>query len=61
MKEPYGYCQPGQIMEAAALLSKNARPGDQEIEQTMSNVLCRCGTYQDIRKAVQRVSRELEQ
>jgi isoquinoline 1-oxidoreductase alpha subunit len=54
-----GYCQPGQIMQAAALLSGNPKPGDEEIEKAMSNVLCRCGTYQGIRKAVQRAAKEM--
>lgn len=54
-----GYCQPGQIMQAAALLSKNPKPMEQEVEQAMSNVLCRCGTYQDIREAVLRAAKEM--
>jgi len=55
-----GFCQPGQIMQAAALLSRNPKPGEQEIERAMSNVLCRCGTYQDIREAVLRAAKEME-
>ena len=47
-----GYCQPGQIMQAAALLSKNAKPGEAEIEQAMSGNICRCGTYQRIKAAI---------
>lgn len=47
-----GYCQPGQIMTAAALLVKIPNPTDEEIIAAMSNVLCRCGTYQRIRHAV---------
>jgi aerobic-type carbon monoxide dehydrogenase small subunit (CoxS/CutS family) len=47
-----GYCQPGQIMTAAALLGHRPHPSDAEIEEAMSGVLCRCGTYQRIRKAV---------
>ncbi|MFL7891897.1 MAG: (2Fe-2S)-binding protein [Anaerolineales bacterium] len=47
-----GYCQPGQIMTAAALLSRNPLPSDAEIDAAMSGNLCRCGTYQRIRKAI---------
>jgi isoquinoline 1-oxidoreductase alpha subunit len=47
-----GYCQPGQIMQAAALFSKNKRPTDQQIDQAMSGNICRCGTYQRIRAAI---------
>jgi isoquinoline 1-oxidoreductase subunit alpha len=47
-----GYCQPGQIMAAVALLMANPHPGDDEIEQAMSGNLCRCGTYRRIRAAV---------
>ena len=50
-----GYCQSGQIMAAVALLSKNARPSDDEIDNAMSNI-CRCGTYQRIRKAIHRAA-----
>jgi aerobic-type carbon monoxide dehydrogenase small subunit (CoxS/CutS family) len=46
-----GYCQSGQIMAAAALLRKNARPTDKDIDAAMTNI-CRCGTYQRIRAAV---------
>ena len=46
-----GYCQPGQIMSAAALLRKNAKPQDKDIDDAMTNI-CRCGTYQRIRQAV---------
>ena len=51
-----GYCQAGQIMAAAALLSKNAHPSDQDIISAMSGNLCRCGTYDRIRKAIQRAA-----
>jgi aerobic-type carbon monoxide dehydrogenase small subunit (CoxS/CutS family) len=54
-----GYCQPGQIMNAAALLQKNARPTDADIDNAMSDVLCRCGTYQRIRKAIHRAAEEV--
>ena len=47
-----GYCQPGQIMTAAALLAANPRPSDSDIDKAMDGVLCRCGTYQRIRKAI---------
>lgn len=47
-----GYCQPGQIMTAAALLKKNPNPNDDDISDAMSGVLCRCGTYQRIRQAI---------
>lgn len=50
-----GYCQPGQIMTAAALLAKNAKPSDDEIMSAMSRNLCRCGTYDRIRRAIARV------
>ncbi|MGB2866951.1 MAG: (2Fe-2S)-binding protein [Bacteroidota bacterium] len=48
-----GYCQPGQIMTVAALLSQNPKPTQKEISDTMSGVLCRCGTYQRIREAIE--------
>lgn len=51
-----GYCQPGQIMTAAALLEQNPHPSDEEIKAAMSGVLCRCGTYQRIINAVHVVS-----
>ncbi len=47
-----GYCQPGQIMTAAALLAKTPKPTDAEIDRAMSGVICRCGTYQRIRRAI---------
>src|SRR5262249_11216472 len=47
-----GYCQSGQIMSAAALLAKNPKPSDAEIDQAMSGNLCRCGTYLRIRRAI---------
>lgn len=47
-----GYCQPGQIMSACALLRKVASPTDQEIDTAMSGNLCRCGTYARIRAAI---------
>jgi len=53
-----GYCQPGQIMTAAALLAHNPHPSDEEIVSVMSNVLCRCGTYQRIIKAIRAAAQE---
>jgi isoquinoline 1-oxidoreductase alpha subunit len=50
-----GYCQPGQIMAAAALLRQKPAPSDQDIDDAMSN-LCRCGTYNRIRKAIKRAA-----
>lgn len=47
-----GYCQSGQIMQAAALLSRNKKPGDLDIETAMSGNICRCGTYTRIRAAI---------
>lgn len=54
-----GYCQPGQIMSAAALLQKTPHPTDAQIDAAMSDVLCRCGTYQRIRKAIHRAAEEV--
>lgn len=51
-----GYCQPGQLMSAAALLAANPAPSDEEIDQAMVANLCRCGTYPRIRKAVHRAA-----
>ncbi|MEO1191888.1 MAG: (2Fe-2S)-binding protein [Pseudomonadota bacterium] len=53
-----GYCQSGQIMRAAALLAENPKPTREEIVETMSTNLCRCGTYGRIVKAVQRAAEE---
>jgi isoquinoline 1-oxidoreductase alpha subunit len=47
-----GYCQSGQIMQAIALLKSNPHPTEQEIEDAMSGNICRCGTYQRIRRAI---------
>ena len=47
-----GYCQPGQIMSAVALLEKKAKPTDADIDSAMSGNLCRCGTYGRIRRAI---------
>ena len=51
-----GYCQCGQIMSAAALLSKKPNPTDSDIDESMSGNICRCGTYQRIRKAIHRAA-----
>ena len=51
-----GYCQPGQIMSAAALLAETPRPSDAEIDAAMQGNLCRCGTYCRIRKAIKRAA-----
>ena len=51
-----GYCQVGQIMQAASLLKRKKRPSDEEIEAEMSGNLCRCGTYQRIKAAIRRAS-----
>jgi len=51
-----GYCQPGQIMTAAALLAENPNPNDEEIDDAISQNICRCGTYQRIRRAVHRAA-----
>jgi isoquinoline 1-oxidoreductase subunit alpha len=51
-----GYCQSGQIMSAVALLSKKPKPTDAEIDDFMSGNICRCGTYQRIRKAIHRAA-----
>ena len=47
-----GYCQSGQIMQAAALLAGNPAPDEQQVDDAMSGVICRCGTYQRIRAAI---------
>jgi isoquinoline 1-oxidoreductase subunit alpha len=51
-----GYCQPGQIMSAAALLSSKPKPTDAEIDSAMRGNICRCGTYQAIRAAIHRAA-----
>ncbi len=51
-----GYCQPGQIMSAAALLAQNAKPNDDQIDAAMSGNICRCGTYPRIRAAIHRAA-----
>lgn len=51
-----GYCQSGQIMAAAALLAKNPKPSDSDVTDFMSGNICRCGTYDRIRRAVRRAA-----
>jgi isoquinoline 1-oxidoreductase alpha subunit len=52
-----GYCQSGQIMQAAALLSEDPRPSEEKIVQAMDGNLCRCGTYPKIKSAIQLASK----
>jgi isoquinoline 1-oxidoreductase alpha subunit len=51
-----GYCQSGQIMAAAALLERNPKPTDDDIDAAMTGNVCRCGTYQRIRQAIKRAA-----
>jgi len=51
-----GYCQGGQILAAAALLERKPNPSDEDIDGAMSGILCRCGTYHRIRKAIKRAA-----
>jgi len=53
-----GYCQPGQMMQAAALLSSNANPSDEDIDSEMQGNICRCGTYQRIRASIHEAAKE---
>jgi isoquinoline 1-oxidoreductase alpha subunit len=52
-----GYCQPGQIMSAAALLTQSKTPSDDDIESAMNGNICRCGTYPRIREAIKQAAR----
>jgi isoquinoline 1-oxidoreductase alpha subunit len=54
-----GYCQPGMIMSVTALIAKNPNPGDKDIDLALAGHICRCGTYQRIRRAVHRCARSL--
>ena len=54
-----GYCQVGQIMQAAALLNGKKKPTDHEIDEAMSGNICRCGTYQRIRAAIKAAAGEM--
>ena len=51
-----GYCQSGQIMQGSALLAKKPKPTDADIDEVMRGNVCRCGTYQDIRRAIHRAA-----
>ena len=53
-----GYCQAGQLMSAAALLSGNSTPSDADVDQAMAGNLCRCGTYNRIRQAIHTAARK---
>jgi len=52
-----GFCQPGQLISAAALLNKNPNPNDEDISNAMSGNICRCGTYVRIKKAIHQASK----
>jgi len=54
-----GYCQSGQVMSAAALLARFPRPSDEQIDAAMAGNLCRCGTYDRIRRAIHRAATEV--
>ena len=56
-----GYCQSGQIMSALSLLSKNTRPSDEEINTAMQGNICRCGTYNRVRDAIQLAGSKMEE
>ena len=56
-----GYCQAGMIMQAAALLRRKPQPTDQDIDSELSDHVCRCGTYQRMRRAIHRAAREVSQ
>ena len=53
-----GYCQPGQIMSAAALLAHNPNPSDDDIDAALAGNICRCGTYQRVREAVRQAAEQ---
>jgi isoquinoline 1-oxidoreductase alpha subunit len=53
-----GYCQSGQMMQAAALLKTNHKPNDADIDKAMAGNICRCGTYQKIRAAIKAAAEE---
>jgi aerobic-type carbon monoxide dehydrogenase small subunit (CoxS/CutS family) len=53
-----GYCQSGQLMAAASLLAVKPKPTDRDIDQAMNGIICRCGTYDRIRKAIHRAAQE---
>ena len=54
-----GYCQPGMIMSATSLLRKNPNPSDQDIDRALAHNLCRCGTYQRVRRAIHSAAKAL--
>ncbi len=54
-----GYCQPGQIMNAAGLLKSNTKPTENQIIEAMNGNVCRCGTYNKIKTAIQNASKEI--
>lgn len=56
-----GYCQSGQIMQAASFLATNPKPSDKDIDAAMSSNLCRCGTYPRIRAAVKAAAKKLQE
>lgn len=56
-----GYCQAGQIMATADLLKRHPRPTDEDIDSNLSSMICRCGTYVRIRKAIHRAAKMMEQ
>lgn len=56
-----GYCQSGQIMQAAALLADNPAPSDQDIDDAMQGNLCRCGTYPRIRAAIHSAAKQMQE
>lgn len=56
-----GYCQSGQLMEAAALLEHHPQPTDAQIDEAMSQIVCRCGTYQRIRAAIKRAAQQAKE
>jgi isoquinoline 1-oxidoreductase alpha subunit len=56
-----GYCQSGQIMQAAALLAQNTAPTDDDIDEAMNGNLCRCGTYPSIRAAIHDAAKKLQE
>lgn len=55
-----GYCQPGQIMSAVALLANNSDPSDADIDTAMAGNLCRCGTYPRIRQAIKTAAKNMQ-
>ena len=55
-----GYCHSGQIMGAVALLEENSTPTDADIDEAMSGIICRCGTYNRIRRAIHNASKTLQ-